>query len=210
MRGIFSGCFLLFALQFAASLFFGRAFCGWVCPCAGVEECCGVINNKTAKYGKKRFIKYFVWMPWILSILLLFISAGGIKEFDPLFLFLTYTSELPMFGSHSYIVYFGIVLLIAILSMTVGRRAFCHTICWMSPFMVIGIKIKNVLRYPSLKIKTNSAKCTSCGLCNKNCPMNLNVQKISKTGYVRDVDCILCGKCVDICKHDVLKYSVKK
>jgi len=43
----------------------------------------------------------------------------------------------------SLIAYVAVVALFLVLSLTVGRRAGCHTICWMAPFMVIGRKIRN-------------------------------------------------------------------
>jgi polyferredoxin len=47
------------------SLFLGRAFCGWVCPGAGIQEWCFTVNDKKARGGRLNWIKYFIWVPWI-------------------------------------------------------------------------------------------------------------------------------------------------
>lgn len=203
--GIIAGCIILFAAQFLTSLFFGRAFCGWVCPVAGLDECCGAAGGKIAKNGKTRFIKYAIWIPWTVSIVLLFINAGGVKSFDPLFM--TH-GGLPLLGLAGHIIYYGVVLFILIMTLIRGRRVFCHTLCWMAPFMVIGAKLKDALRYPSLKISCDETKCVDCGQCSNRCVMGLNVRESAKTKYIKNSECIMCGQCVDICKHDVLKYTI--
>ena len=38
MNGIINGSVVIFALMFVASLFLGRAWCGWVCPAAGARR----------------------------------------------------------------------------------------------------------------------------------------------------------------------------
>ncbi len=48
-RGIISGSFIVFCLQFLTSLFLGRVFCGWICPVAGLGEACFIIQNKPVR-----------------------------------------------------------------------------------------------------------------------------------------------------------------
>ena len=38
MNEIVNGSLILFGLMFISSLFLGRAWCGWVCPGAGMQE----------------------------------------------------------------------------------------------------------------------------------------------------------------------------
>ena len=37
-EGLASGSFIIFTSLFISSLFFGRAFCGWMCPGAGMQN----------------------------------------------------------------------------------------------------------------------------------------------------------------------------
>lgn len=52
------------------------------------------------------------------------------------------------------------------------------------------------LIFPGLKITRNAEICTSCRICDKQCPMGLNV---SKPAAVQHIDCHLCTDCVAKC-----------
>lgn len=205
--GILCGSMVMFAAQFISSLFFGRAFCGWVCPGTGIQLCCETITSKKAKNGKSRFVKYIIFVPWLAAIIALLLRAGGIKTVDLLFMT---NNSMPMLEIEGYIVYFGIVLLFVILSLTLGIRAFCHIFCWMAPFMVIGTKIKEKFNIPSLRLFSQPDKCTGCGLCNKKCPMGLDVMHMVKTNDTRNSECILCGECADSCRFNAVSLGFRQ
>ncbi|WP_241423274.1 4Fe-4S binding protein [Candidatus Contubernalis alkaliaceticus] len=52
LEGIAAGSFVFFALLFVFSLFLGRAYCGWLCPGGGLQECCQIVSTRKAKGGK--------------------------------------------------------------------------------------------------------------------------------------------------------------
>lgn len=60
LEGIISGSFYVFSVMFVASLFFGRAFCGWICPAGSIMDCCAMASDKRAKDGRLDLIKYFI------------------------------------------------------------------------------------------------------------------------------------------------------
>lgn len=95
----------------------------------------------------------------------------------------------------------------SILSLAAGRRAACHTICWMAPFMIIGRQIRNLARWPSLRLKADPAKCTNCKRCTAGCPMSLDVNGMVQRGAMECSECIVCGSCVDICPKEAIHYS---
>lgn len=204
--GILSGSMVLFIGQFILSLFFGRAFCGWICPGAGIQECCTLGTDKKAKNDKRSNIKYFIFVPWLLTIIYLIIRAGGIKTVDLLF---NTNNGMPLLTIHGYFIYFGIVILFVVLSFTLGTRSFCHMFCWMAPFMVIGTKIKNKLNYPSLRLIAYSDKCINCKRCTKRCPMGLDVESMVKTNNTLNNECILCGECADSCNANAVKLGFR-
>lgn len=84
--GMLSGSMALFSIQFISSLFLGRAFCGWICPGSGIQLCCETITSKKAKNGKLRYVKYFIFIPWMLAIIALLLRAGGIRTADVLYM----------------------------------------------------------------------------------------------------------------------------
>ncbi|MBQ7195163.1 MAG: 4Fe-4S binding protein [Bacteroidales bacterium] len=63
-------------------------------------------------------------------------------------------------------------------------------------------------RMQLLYVVKNETACTHCGLCNKACPMAINIDK--EGARVTDVDCILCGDCVSACNSGALGVGVKK
>ena len=54
MNGILNGSLVMFGLIFLASLFLGRAWCGWVCPGAGMQEMLEPVNNRAVNPAKNR------------------------------------------------------------------------------------------------------------------------------------------------------------
>lgn len=205
-NGIISGSFITFTLLFSVSLFLGRAFCGWLCPAGGIQELCFAVNDKKARGGKFNWIKYFIWAPWIGIIAVMAILAGGFHNVNPLYLTET---GISVSEPANYIMYFTILGLIVILSFIAGKRAFCHYICWMAPFMIIGTKVKNFLKWPSLNLIAGNEECKQCKTCDRICPMSLEVSKMVQIGAMDNTECILCGSCVDNCPKGVIMYSWK-
>lgn len=206
LKGIVSGSFIMFIAMFLVSLFFGRSYCAWLCPGGGVMDCCAVVSGKNAKGGRLNLIKYFIWIPWVTTIIFIFIRAGGIKKFD--FFFHT-TNGISVLNPEAYIVYYFILAMFVILAFTAGKRAACHYICWMAPFMIIGTKIRNKLKYPSLHLECDASKCVNCRMCDKKCPMSLEVSDMVKKGDMNNPECIMCGECVDSCNKKAVHYKFK-
>ena len=131
---------------------------------------------------------------------------GGIKSVN--FLFHTHFSLAYEEWGQLTIIYFFVSTIIVGLALIFGRRAFCHYVCWMSPLMIIGTKIKNFIKLPSLRLKADKTKCISCKICTKNCQMSLDVEYMVKNDKMDQAECILCGACVDFCPKKVIKFGL--
>jgi ferredoxin-type protein NapH len=206
-EGIVTGSMLVFSGLFFSSLFAGRVFCGWICPAGATQEMCAMVRKKGIKNGKKNLIKYAIWAPWITIIALMFFQAGGVKSVDPLYQ--TYYG-ISISDIYSLVIFVAIAGLIAGLALAAGKRASCHTICWMAPFMIIGRKIRNAANWPSLQLFVDKTKCINCKACNQKCPMSLEVNSMVQHSSMENSECILCGSCVDNCPNQVIKYSFGK
>jgi len=201
--GVINGSFVVFALLFLSSLVVGRAYCGWVCPGAGCQEALSVARSK--KVQKGGFIKWILWLPWLGAIVILAIRAGGYKEIR---FFYQTTYGLSIGDVNGLIAYFVVLLALIVLpAFIVGKRSFCHHICWMAPFMIVGRKIRNYFKWASLQLNSNPEKCTHCHTCTKNCPMSLPVERMALENKMDHSECILCGACVDGCKSKVIQFS---
>ncbi|HUM27181.1 MAG TPA: 4Fe-4S binding protein, partial [Anaerolineales bacterium] len=202
-QGIVNGSLIMFGLMFLSALVFGRAWCGWVCPGAGMQEIVESVNIQPVS-KKVDWIKWAIWIPWVSLIVWLAIRAGGYSRVD--FLHLTETG-ISVDDSRKYVIYYGVVLIFVGLAAFVGRRAGCHTICWMAPFMMIGRWIRNRFGWASLRLVADSSACSDCKLCNKHCSMSLEVSAMALSGNMENSECILCGACVDHCARKAIRYS---
>jgi len=150
LNGVINGSFIIFVLMFLLSILFGRFFCAYLCPAGGLQECAFAINDKKPKQGWKNNIKYIIWNIWLSAVVFCYFHSEKIVAVD--FLFET-ENGVSVSSIQSYIIYYGIVLLIFIPSVLFGKRVFCHYFCWMAPFMVIGTKFRRLLHLPGLHIK---------------------------------------------------------
>lgn len=206
ISGIVNGSFIAFSLMFLSALFLGRAYCGWVCPGGGLGEACFMVTDKKADGGRLDWIKYYIWVPWVIAIAVLAIMAGGYHTIDPFF---RTWHGISLHNPESYIVYFSIVALVAIPALTAGKRAFCHYLCWMAPFMVIGWRVQKWLHLPALHLEVDKGSCKGCQACADTCPMSLDVPEMVSAGSMDNSECILCGTCVDGCQQSVLRFAFR-
>jgi ferredoxin-type protein NapH len=103
----------------------------------------------------------------------------------------------------------AVIALFAVPALLVGRRAGCHTVCWIAPFMMGGRWVSRRFSLPALRMKAESPSCTKCGTCNAACPMSIAVKDMVPAGTIDNGDCILCGSCADACPRGVISYSVR-
>ena len=200
--GVVTGSLMLFASLLISSLLLGRAFCGWVCPGGAVQDCVAAVNTRATGQRLNR-IKYFLWAPWLAVIIFGFVSAGGIQRLDALYMT---EGGVSVSESSRYIIYFFVIGLLLLLALALGRRAACHGICWMAPFMVLGRRAGRAMKLPSLRLRFDESACIDCKLCDKNCPMSLTVQEDLRRGAPMD-ECILCGQCADACPKDAIRMG---
>ena len=202
-KGIINGSFIMFGLLFVSSLVLGRAFCGWVCPGAGCQEPIFRVNDRPINRGN--FIKWMIWIPWVGLITALVIRRGGYEKVD---FFYETLHGLSISSVQGLVAYLMVLLILIVLpAFALGKRSFCHHLCWMAPFMIIGRKIRNAGGWPSLSLAAQPDKCTRCRKCTLNCPMSLPVMDMVGKREMENAECILCGSCIDGCDSETLRYK---
>jgi ferredoxin-type protein NapH len=210
MNGVVNGSLVMFGLMFVSSLFLGRAWCGWVCPGGGMQEIVEPVNSRPVNGRKIDWIKWLIWIPWVTLIILLAVNAGGYRTVNLLYhtqggISVAGSADRPIL--FAYIIYYFVIALFVGLAVFAGRRAGCHTICWMAPFMMIGRWLRNRLAWPSLRLKAEPSACADCKKCTGNCPMSLDVNAMVQIGKMENAECILCGTCVDNCAKQAIRFS---
>ena len=202
---IINGSFITFTLMFILGMFFGRLWCGFLCPTGGMSECFETFSSKKPKQGWRNYLKYGIWFVWISGVIVCHVLGKGDYQIQPFFMT---DHGISISNIYGYVIYYGIVVLFLIPALIHGKRANCHYICWMAPFMILGYKAGRFLHLPQLKIKTSAGACVSCGKCTKVCPMSLEVPQLVKAGEIRSAECILCGECISACGKKVLEYKL--
>lgn len=205
--GVVAGCLITFTAQLISGVFLRRAWCGWLCPAGGLQDLESTFADRPNGASRKLDpMKYVIWIPWVASIAAGFVVSGGIAVVDPLYQ--TYCG-ISVADLHGLVIYLCIVLLFFIPNLFLGRRAMCHCICWMAPFMVLGSKLGRLLHAPQLHVFAKGDACIQCGMCTRACPMSLPVQELVGDGGVDHSECIQCGACCDACRSDVLRLGFR-
>lgn len=180
--------FVLMILVFLLAILFGPVFCGWVCPLGTIQEWVGKIGKKIFKKRYNHFVpskldRYLRYLRYVLLAWVLYMTAMTGKlvfaDIDPYYaLFNFWTGEVAIAG----LVILGVTLVGALFV----ERPWCKYAC---PYGAL-LGLTNLFRVFS--IRRSESSCISCGLCSKECPMNIDVQNMTN---VRNHQCISCLEC---------------
>lgn len=188
------------------TIILGSVFCAFVCPLGTIQEWIGKLGKKIFKKRYNKFIpqklhnilKYFRYVVLLATIILTF-NAGRLifMDVDPFYAMYHFFTDEVTIGS---LIVLGIVLLGSLFV----ERPWCKYAC---PYgAVLGL----VSKISIFKIKRISSTCNNCTLCDRKCPMNI---EISKKKSIGDTHCIRCMDCVEddgCCSKDSLVYTAKK
>jgi ferredoxin-type protein NapH len=167
----------------------GRQWCDWLCPRGSFYDLF------LARYSsKKKIPAIFRSKAMRISVIMMLFAVLGIQIYyawpDPAGIGLAFVLVLTITTS------IGILLGLAI-----QPRVWCH-ICPMGT--IAGYMSKD--KYP-LFIDN---KCTSCTLCEKNCPMQIAPYTDKDNCTFSDTDCIKCGTCVVACPVQALTFEKRR
>lgn len=181
-------------------VFFGRAFCAFVCPVNLITDCAAFLrrklglNNTQRKLILSRYTRFI-----ILALTLILSTLFGVAAFELL-------SPIAMF-SRGIVFGFGFgVLLLACLfvfDLFVLKNGFCGHIC------PLGASYSLIGAFALLRVKHTVANCTKCMECVKICPEPEVLKPIGKeNGSLRAIACLRCGRCIEVCKDNALEFSI--
>ena len=175
--GVFAGATLhYFIAKIIGPVIFNRGWCGWACWTAMVLDFLpwrkpeGRIRN----LGVLRYI-HFLFSLGIVLYFWFIVEAQDI-----------YTHS----GAELYWLFIGNIAYYAVAIVLAGflkdNRAFCKYVCPIPTFQKI------LSRFALLKMSIDPEKCTECGLCEKNCPMRIELLQYKKESKrVLSTECVL-------------------
>lgn len=200
--GVVAGSLIVFAVLFVASLFVGRLFCGWLCPVGAFQDLLRTpTDTPRVRTRSLAIVRFLVFAAWSGGALLILLSAGLPDRID---LFFMTNNGISITDLQGAIVLGAVLLLFGTLTVFLGRRGGCRSICWIAPFMQAGSALGRRLRLPQLSILLDRSRGTANPSCAGVCPMALNPYRVAAASTHRfrsyeRTECVLCARCVDRC-----------
>ncbi|MGB6329586.1 MAG: NapH/MauN family ferredoxin-type protein [Halarcobacter sp.] len=189
----------------------GRTYCSWVCPYGILSEVGEKLHNTLVN---KKIIKDRKFDPrvrhifWAMFVVMAFTSGYLVFE---TFNIVGILSRFIAYGWSLALVW---VLIVFLIEVFYSRRAWCTYLC------PIGTTYGYLGKVSGLRIQWND-NCDHCMVCHDVCfesqVLELTKAKYDKQReekgikeqYVTGADCTLCGRCIDVCHSDALKFDFR-
>lgn len=202
--------FYVVGMILALGIIFGRAICGFLCPFGLLQELLYLIKTPKLKLKKIfTYLKYVMLVVFVCILPALIVDGTGLGK--PWFCEYicpvgTLEAGVPLLVTNKvlrkgigFLFYSKLTILIIVLIFCVLiYRFFCKALCPLGAFYGLLNKVS------LLHLECDKSKCNECGLCAKECKMDVNPAK-----EVRSPECILCGKCTGVCSQKALKITMK-
>lgn len=178
------------------------AFCGWVCPLGFIQDLTSGLSTFLQRRvpGFRHFVKAVKtrgarlavidrWLRLLKYAVLAWAVSGAaaygvmvFRDYDPWAALLTIAefSLTPGF----------VVLIVMLVASFFVERPWCRYAC------PLGAAAGLLGRLSPVYLKREAPACKGCAVCNKACPMGLEVAKATT---IKSVDCIGCLECLEVC-----------
>ena len=202
----------VFGLISLFGVIFGRFVCGFLCPFGLIQDLLFKISfvKKVQKLkGEKflRLLKFLILAVFVIILPMFVIDITGLgkpwfcKYICPVG---TLEGGIPLVlmnenlrAAVGFLFKWKVAILVGILLFSIIiYRPFCRYICPLGAIYGVFNKISFV-RY-----SVDDSKCTKCGVCQKNCKLNIKVYENPNS-----IDCIRCGSCKDGCPAKAIKIG---
>jgi cytochrome c oxidase accessory protein FixG len=190
--------FLMF-LVVASSVFYGRVYCGYMCPQTIFSEASVAVETWLRKRVTRRFPQ---WKPPVREHVTrgLFYAVLAVASVLLSFIFICYFVEprdlwhrLASLDIHTAAGVSGAaVTLVTFLDFTLVRQRFCTTICPYGYLQgLLGDSNTLLVQY-----RDQDHQCIECKKCVRVCQMGIDIRQSPF-----QIECIHCAECIDACEE---------
>ncbi len=182
---------VLFVSLLPLTYFFGKIWCGWLCPLGALQEFLSASSKFKLLQSNKaqrnlRYLRVFFLIAFIVQTAITQTYLWG--KIDPFKVAFNLTASNTI----------GVVLLILLFVTSILiYRPFCRGMC------PVGLVLGWVTMIPGAKKITKKEACIDCRCCSNVCKTKAIVNENNKT-ILNAQDCIVCGDCFGSCKKDAL------
>jgi len=183
---------VLLSIPVISTLFWGRLFCGWVCPMGAVQQ---LLYRKEMAFKipprVHNVLKYFKYVVLLGLIVAVFITGKAIfAEVDPFkSLFNLEISPLPT-----------TLLVFTLLASLFFFTPWCRYACPMGAFLSI------LSHFSVFKLKF-AESCKNCTACAKAYCSSRAISAGEKTPVISSSECTRCGECWSRCPREAIVFE---
>ena len=215
------------------TLVFGRIYCSVICPLGVFQDVVSWLSGR--RKGKRFRFSYSPAVSWLrYGVLVLFVIAlvvgvgsavallapysayGRIAQnlFAPIYQwgnnllaylaarvesYAFYSTDVWIKSLPTFIVAAVTFIVLCVLAWRNGRT-YCNTIC------PVGTVLGVLSRFSLFRPMIDTEKCNSCTLCARACK---SACIDSKAHYIDYSRCVACMDCIDVCKHNAIRYRLR-
>jgi polyferredoxin len=177
------------------TFFFGRFFCGFVCPLGAAQELASISRFKTKVNPERMYQERTSLIRW--GFFLVYVAVSIIWGLEATLFMNPINGFLFLWTPFNILIAIAAIIAIAtVLASFFVYRPYCRFFC---PFGALAALLG---RFSPLKLR-RTEDCTECGICEKICPTQEAYAESEKG------ECYYCNRCMEACRQDAIEYSTK-
>jgi len=203
------GVYIL-SLILITTFFFGRMWCGYICPVGGLPELVSRTFSDKWKIEYRALpqvpIRYGYFSVYLTLMPMLGISACTLCNFITIPRIFDAFSGNPkgLAFALSAVGLVNLALLFLLGFFATKGRAYCQFLCPIGALDGLVNRLGAKLRF-TRRIRVERSRCTGCNICARNC-MTGSIKMVDRVAVVDQLSCMSCHECVDVCDWGALDW----
>lgn len=168
----------------ALAYFFGRFYCGWMCPIntlirpmQWISKKLKVNKNEVPSIFKSKKLKYITFEFFLIGLGYTIYTITQGRKFP-----------LPLI----------IIPIALIITFFINEKTWHTYLCPWGTLFSFTAKFS--------KYRIQASQCLGCSLCKKSCPADAVIVNKEHGAFSNPTDCLLCFECSDTCPSNTMKY----